>query len=293
MANNKSEEALHPRNRHRGRYDLERLIEAHPDLERFVAENKFGDRSINFFDPKAVKSLNYALLRLYYGVQYWDIPPSALTPPIPGRADYIHYLADLIGVKDGVRCLDIGVGANCIYPIIGSHEYGWSFVGSDIDPLSIENAREIVERNTTLRGRVELRLQMHKESIFEGVIEQGDYFDVTICNPPFHDSPESAQRGTLRKLRNLKGGKNAKNILNFSGSANELWCDGGELRFITTMIRESANHKKSCGWFTTLVSNEDNLRPLRRELNRLCVREVRTIDMHQGNKRSRILAWRY
>jgi 23S rRNA (adenine1618-N6)-methyltransferase len=35
------------------------------------------------------------LLISYYDIQKWDIP-HYLCPPIPGRADYIHYIADLL-----------------------------------------------------------------------------------------------------------------------------------------------------------------------------------------------------
>ncbi|MFR9538511.1 MAG: 23S rRNA (adenine(1618)-N(6))-methyltransferase RlmF [Rikenellaceae bacterium] len=288
-----SKEMLHPRNRHRGSYDFDALIGAYAALERFVAPNKFGTRSINFFDPAAVKALNAALLALHYKIEWWDIPSSALTPPIPGRADYIHYAADLLSLKAGsaVRCLDIGTGANCIYPIIGRAEYGWEFVGSDIDDRSIESAQQIIDRNSLLKGHVELRKQHCKEDIFKGVIGEDDYFDLTICNPPFHDSAQSAKRGSERKLRGLKA-KN-KGILNFAGQSNELWCEGGERLFIERMISQSVDFKRQCEWFTTLVSSEDNLPPLRSALRKVGAQETRTIEMHQGNKRSRILAWRF
>ncbi|MFI3281062.1 MAG: 23S rRNA (adenine(1618)-N(6))-methyltransferase RlmF [Rikenellaceae bacterium] len=282
---------LHPRNRHRDGYDFDALIEAYPPLAAFVELNKYGTRSINFFDSTAVKRLNAALLKLHYQIEWWDIPPSALTPPIPGRADYIHYTADLIGSVSAVRCLDIGVGANCIYPIIGRAEYGWDFVGSDIEESSLESARRIIESNALLRDRVEVRLQSDRKHIFEGVIKPGDRFDVTICNPPFHDSEQSAKRGTQRKLRGLKA--STKGVLNFGGASNELWCEGGERRFVEQMILESRAFAKECRWFTTLISNEDNLKPLSAILRRVGVAEQRIVEMHQGNKKSRILAWRY
>ncbi len=286
---------LHPRNPHKGRYDLDRLIEAYPALREFVAPNKYGDMSINFFDSAAVKALNRAILALYYKIEYWDIPPHALTPPIPSRADYIHYLADLIGNSNQgtTRCLDIGVGANMIYPIIGCSHYGWHFVGSDISQESLSNAQQIIDRNDSLKGCIELKHQPSLSSIFEGVIAPGDYFDATLCNPPFHDSPQSAAKGTMRKLRNLKGEKSRKIDLNFGGQSNELWCNGGEKAFICRMIRESLKFKEQVGWFTTLVSKEDNLPTLRRELQEVSAKRVRVIDMSQGNKKSRVLAWSY
>jgi len=151
---------LHSRNKHRERYNFKELIDSCPELSQFVRVNDYGDESIDFFDPEAVKMLNKALLKYFYGINSWNIPQGYLCPPIPGRADYLHYVADLLGscnngvVPTGnrVRCLDIGVGANCVYPIVGTHEYGWSFVGSDIDKVAIQSASEIVECNQLLKG---------------------------------------------------------------------------------------------------------------------------------------------
>ena len=299
---------LHTRNKHNGQYDFSLLTENYPPLKKFVQLNPYGTQTINFFNPQAVKALNKALLISYYGIRYWDIPKNYLCPPIPGRADYIHYIADLIGSeavskdvkvengeirKSAYRCLDIGVGANCIYPIIGHVEYGWMFVGSDIDPISIENARKIVTCNPVLAHKIELRLQKDSRKIFEGIIAPDEYFDVTICNRPFHRSKEEAEEGTLRKLSSLKGEIVKKAKLNFGGNANELWCEGGELRFLLNMIVESRKYRKNCGWFTSLVSKEKNLDKLYAKLKAVEVSEYKVIRMHQGTKSSRILVWKF
>ncbi|GHZ50174.1 hypothetical protein VCSRO8_3361 [Vibrio cholerae] len=162
---------LHPRNRHRGQYDFPALIKVVPELQSHVMKNPKGQWTINFADPIAVKLLNKALLALHYGVTYWDIPEGFLCPPIPGRADYIHRVADLL-LKDNpklnpsqVTALDIGVGANCIYPIVGVTEYGWSWVGSDVDPVSIQQASLIVQSNSKLQGHIECRLQNNSQHI--------------------------------------------------------------------------------------------------------------------------------
>ncbi len=282
---------LHERNRHRERYDFETLVTAYPPLNPYVVEGQYG-ATIDFFDPEAVLALNRALLAHYYDVEVYDIPTSALVAPIPGRADYIHYLADLVGQKDGVRCLDIGVGANCIYPIVGVKEYGWDFVGSDIDAVSVESAQAIVKVNSILTHKVEIRHQSQRNHIFEGVIRDDEYFDVTLCNPPFHNSAESAKKAAMRKLRNLKGAALKEAKLNFAGRSNELWCKGGERKFVSRMIAESAQFRSSCGWFTSLISSEDNLPHLIKEIAKVGAKH-RIIEMSQGNKRSRILAWRF
>ena len=92
---------LHPRTKHRGRYDFTKLIVGCPELAEFVKPNNYGDESVDFSDPQAVKTLNKALLKFFYDVSFWEIPSNYLCPPIPGRADYIHYVADLLATGNG------------------------------------------------------------------------------------------------------------------------------------------------------------------------------------------------
>lgn len=292
---------LHPLNKHQGRYNFDELITSSPELKPFVAPNKFGDVSINFFDSEAVKMLNKALLKQYYNITYWDIPKNYLCPPIPGRADYIHHLATLLSESNQniipkgkqITCLDIGTGANMVYPIIGTQEYGWSFIASDIDTVSIENAQNIISKNDTLKDRIEVRQQQNSNQIFKGIIQKTDQITITLCNPPFHKSAKEAQAGTTRKLQNLKGNKNVKSELNFGGQSNELWCKGGEKKFIKNMIKESKQFAKQCTWFTTLVSKKDNLPAIYDALKRVNAKTVKTIPIGQGNKVSRIVAWSF
>lgn len=292
---------LHPRNRHRERYDFQQLIGSCPELAQFVVLNIYNDQSIDFFNPEAVKMLNKALLKHYYDIDYWNIPPRYLCPPIPGRADYIHYIADLLGSKNNgkipignqIKCLDIGVGANCVYPIIGNKEYGWSFLGADIDPISIKSSNKIVELNSFLKGKIELRLQNNPKDIFFGIIQNDEKYDVTICNPPFHASLAEAKSGTLRKLSNLNHEKISKPNLNFGGQKDELWCYGGEERFVRDMIRQSKFFCDSCFWFSTSVSKQSHLKRIYEALKKAGAIELKTIPMGQGNKSSRIVAWTF
>lgn len=289
---------LHPRNKHRSRYDFAALVKSAPELRDFIQINPYGDESVNFSDPHAVKTLNTALLKHFYGISHWDIPEGYLCPPIPGRADYIHYLADLLAESNNgvvptgkaVKVLDVGVGANCVYPIIGHQEYGWSFVGSDIDRTAVKAAENIVAANTALEGAVKIRLQPDKQHILKGIIKPGEVFDLTMCNPPFHASAEEAAAGATRKLRNL--GKQSK-VLNFGGQQVELWCEGGEQAFIRKMIFESAELPKSKTWFSTLVSKSANLPGIYNALEKTRAISMRTIEMAQGQKISRIVAWSF
>ena len=292
---------LHPRNRHRNRYDFERLTANYSPLTRYVKVNDYGDESIDFFNPRAVKALNKALLITHYEIKDWDIPRGYLCPPIPSRADYIHHMADLLAESNNndipkgakIKGLDIGVGANCIYPIIAQTEYGWSFVGADIDSMAIINANNIAEANHPLRKHIECRLQQNANNKFRGIIEWNEHFDLVVCNPPFHASEEEALAGTSRKLRNLTKNKEVEVTTNFGGQAKELWTEGGERAFLISMIQESANFKSQCLWFSSLVSKESNLKAIYATLEKREAQEVKTIDLKHGNKVSRIVAWTF
>jgi len=293
--------ALHPRNKHRSRYNFKALVETLPELAEFVIINKYKDESIHFASPQAVKMLNKALLKHYYQIESWDIPEGYLCPPIPGRADYIHYIADLMAETNlgyfpsnkPVSVLDIGVGANCVYPMLGVQEYGMNFIGTDIDEKALESAQGIIDSNEVLEGKIELRLQKNRKHFFEGILAPDEKVDLVVCNPPFHLSPEEADAGTQRKNKNLQKSVRAEVLRNFGGQNAELWCEGGEFRFVADMITESAKFGKQVYWFSSLIAKESHLKGLYAQLKREGAREVRTIPMGQGNKISRVIVWTF
>jgi len=290
---------MHPRNLFRAGYDFAHLVASSPGLAPFVAPNAYGDLSIDYADPAAVTALNRALLAQAYGVKNWDVPPGYLCPPVPGRSEYLHQLADLLAEDSGAsiprgpstRVLDIGVGASCIYPLVGASEYGWRFVGADIDRTAVASARRIVAANPVVAELIECRLQPSTSGYFRGVIAEGEQFAASMCNPPFHASAQEAAAGSRRKRLNLGQAKELP--LNFGGQARELWCDGGEVGFVQRMIAESATVAGQCHWFTTLVSKRDHVPSLLKTLRAVGAADVRTLAMAQGQKQSRILAWTF
>ena len=298
--------SLHPRNRHRGRYDFAALSQALPVLKEFLIGNPVdaNELTVDFANPAAVIALNAALLKVFYQVESWNIPPGYLCPPIPGRADYVHHAADLLAADrhgtiprgSNIRVLDIGVGANCIYPLIGHHEYGWQFVGSDTDAAALRAAQANVDNNARLAAAVTFRLQASPQNVFDGIFKPDDRFDFVLCNPPFHASAREAEEGAIRKWKNLGKGQVGKRgrsspKLNFGGQAAELWCEGGEAGFVNRMVTESATRGAQVSWFSTLVSREENLPEIYAVLKGVGARRVTTIAMAQGQKKSRMVAW--
>ncbi|MCE0492400.1 23S rRNA (adenine(1618)-N(6))-methyltransferase RlmF [Vibrio salinus] len=303
---------VHKKNVHKGKYNFSELVDAVPTLKQKLKKNPKGEWTIDFSDADSVILLNKALLKTFYHINNWSIPKQYLCPPIPSRADYIHRLADILQddgsvYSSSVKGLDIGAGANAVYSIIGASVYGWTFISSDINKPSIDNICQILNNNPTLNKAITPCLQTNPNHLFKGVVQPEVKYHFSLCNPPFHRSAEEAATGTRRKVKNLgKHGTHSRfqkphahqsdkgdKSLNFGGQNNELWCPGGEFGFVSRMIRESVRYSEQILWFSCLISKGDNVRPLRKLIEKQGADELRIVEMKHGNKVSRFLAWTY
>ena len=282
------DKGLHPNNKFNTSYDFDDLIIKNPALKEFVAENKYGSITIDFSNPIAVKELNKALLFTFDKIALWNFPNKNLCPPIPGRLDYIHHLADLLSTEEDVKILDIGTGATCIYPLLGVAAYNWNFVAVDIDLDSLDTAQDIIDDNN-LDAQIKLRQQLDENQILKGILEEDDSFSAVMCNPPFYKSAEEAQGANKRKNKNL--GNSA--VRNFSGNNNELWYVGGEKAFLHNYLYESSLYKDKSTWFTSLVSKKENVESMEKSSKKLGATAFKVIPMSQGNKVTRIVCWKY
>ena len=285
---------MHKRNKHIIDYDFEKLTEVFSELKPHVFVNKYEKQTIDFADAEAVKALNTALLKAHYNIDFWQFPDTNLCPPIPGRVDYLHHIADLLNaskLKTNLTILDIGTGASCIYPLLGNAEYNWKFVATDSNKKSIAYAQKIIIKNN-LKKDIQLKHQPNTESVFKGIISPTIKFSASICNPPFYKDEAEAFEATTRKLKGL--GKLTDSVTrNFAGQAHELCFKGGEKAFLHTYLYESSLFKTQCYWYTSLVSNNDNIKSMKKSLDKLGATIVKVIEMSQGNKKSRVVAWTF
>lgn len=283
---------MHDNNLHKHGYDLELLSESFPALKSHFITKEDGLISIDFSNAASVVALNSALLKTHYGVSDWILPDDYLSPPIPSRVDYILHLADLVGKKN-ITGLDIGTGANMIYPILGTAIFNWKMVGSEVDEDSYTYAQALQEKITFPKSRkisnIKLRLQEDRGSILKNIIKPQELYDFTMCNPPFYGSEDEALKANVRKNKNLG---NTANDRNFAGKSHELWCNGGEALFIKRLIKESADFKSQVGWFTSLVSRKENLPKLEKQLSKMKA-IYKVIPMNSGNKKTRFIAWKF
>lgn len=303
---------MHPKNRYASPHDFPALAQHVPALSEHFITTPDGRTSLDFADPQAVRLLNKALLIRDYGLKHWDIPQGNLCPGVPGRLDYVHVVADLLrdhpvnkqghegdgaqGAKKvkehRVHGLDIGTGASLIYPILALKEYGWRMVGTDVNATSLKIATAIARFNPGLEKGIIVRKQPDPQSIFCNAILPGEYFDFTMCNPPFFESAEAVKAAAKLKWEKLGVKDGASPTLNFGGQANELWTEGGEPVFLQRMIQESTKYTKQVGWFTTLVSKKGYLKIAERAFKQFGITETRTIGIGQGGKLRRVICWR-
>jgi 23S rRNA (adenine1618-N6)-methyltransferase len=285
---------LHKNNKHSEAYDFELLVKSTPELEEFVFTNSYGNVTIDFAKPKAVKLLNTALLKAHYGINYWEFPDANLCPPIPGRAEYIHILNNLLKkprVKEDITILDIGTGATCIYPLLGQAEYGWRFIASEIDKQAMKSAQKILIKNKFTKS-ITLRYQDNEQNILTGILKPNEKVSAVMCNPPFYKDEAEANESTLLKQKGL--GKQTDTVVrNFSGTEKELWYPGGEKAFVHNYLYQSSLLKTNCFWYTCLVSKTQHVLSMETSLKKLGATDFKILQIALGNKISRVVAWTF
>jgi len=288
---------MHLQNPYQKRYDIKRLVEHYPSLQKFIVLNPSGEETIDFSSSSGVYALNKAMLLADFNLTEYHLPTGYLIPPIPGRLDYLLHIRDFLSEKYNIpidsklRGLDIGAGANGIYCILGVQHFNWTMVGAESDAKAIEIAKANMHHTKTLQDKVEMRHQENKSFLLKNIIKSQEQFDFTICNPPFHSSREEAVKGSFRKIKNLGGPMDNKELtLNFEGQANELWCNGGEALFIKRLIKESILFKDRVKVFSSLVANSNNLLKIEKQLKKVKA-NYHIIPMVRGNKKTRSILW--
>ena len=284
---------MHPHNIHKEGYDFDHLVKVLPALSAWVNHQKGRRHTIDFSNPIAVKTLNKALLLAYYNIKFWDIPTGYLCPPVPSRADYIHHLQEWIMNKrhhGQITAMDIGTGANLIYPIIAVSTYDWKVIATETDTTALKAAKAMVAYNESLGSMITIRPQDNPMHLFKGVVKITDRITCTLCNPPFYKNEFDAEASNKRTNNNLT----QKSVLhrNFGGQNHELWTIGGELGFLSRMVIESQQFSEQIKYFSSLVADKFTLKRLVPKLREVGAKSD-VVEMAHGQKISRILLWWY
>ena len=310
-------ERMHPRNVFAASNpDFATLAATRPRLLPYLIETKDGRHTIDFSSWDAVFELNRALLDACYGVKHWEVPRGHLCPPAANRANYVHWIEDLLALSrpasasasaagPAVVGLDVGVGASCVYPLIGASLNGWRFVGIDVTDVAVAGARANAAGNPAIRHLVEIRdartfhlartsptpenqtrtSDSRGGSLLLPAIDDHETFAFCMCNPPFFDSDIGAEE--MRRRKNPGS--------DFGGSDAETSCPGGERAFTARLFEDSLALRDRVHWFTTMCGKKETVKHLRRALASRDARvaAVRTTVFRQGKTARWGVAWSF
>ncbi|KAL4858898.1 U6 small nuclear RNA (adenine-(43)-N(6))-methyltransferase [Chlorella vulgaris] len=172
--------------------DFRALAARYPSMLPFLA-SKGG--VYDFTDPAACRELTHVLLAEDFGIQWW-LPLGQLVPPVTNRVNYIHWLEDLLSLskpEGPVTGLDIGCGANLIYPLLGAVLCGWSFVGADVTAAALRWAARNLGANPHLAQLIEVRrvaMQQEQQQFLGADSDQGG--DCAVAAAAYGDDGDLA-----------------------------------------------------------------------------------------------------
>lgn len=263
-------------------YNFSHLKSKYPKLSALIDSSpKYYD----FQDPQFVKLLTTCILKEYHDVDI-VLSDKNLIPRVPNRYVYLMWVSKIVQFFEkqvrlnnrDVIIVDIGTGASCIYCILGASMFpSWKFVGTEINPESIEFALNNNINNSNLDRITLLKIDNaidnngdQNEEIFSPSLT--DSFNnislklkdrriiLSMCNPPFFD--ESTDRNSEEFKKKIE-------ITNLTADSTELFYKGGEVGFVKKMISESMKHAKDQGefaWFTSMIGKFGSLKPITDDL---------------------------
>ncbi|KAK8810715.1 hypothetical protein WA158_007290 [Blastocystis sp. Blastoise] len=262
--------------------DFKLLAKEFPSFAHYIQNNDDGTSYIDWKDPYASLELTKVLLKKDFDLD-WEIPIDRLCPGITGRINYLNWIHDLLNyskkMDNEIKGIDIGIGASCIYPLLGNKIYTWNFLGSDIDDISIQYAKENVKRNH-LENFIQIVKQENSDCIFKNILENNKeiHYDFSMCNPPFfiHQDEACTNPSTC-----------------CMGTSNELITKGGEEQFIVRYIDESILYKDQIDWFTCLIGKKKTLKTILKYLQTKEIKNICSTTFYQGKTSRWGIAWSF
>lgn len=280
-------------------------------------EEEESPYSLKLFDPKSRLFFARLMLKKYFDVQKYPLPLGYLIPNVSGRFYSLILLKKLIEKKEAEqlqsgnsiisktqvealffereekrvhkngqkrRIIDLGVGANCIFPLLAAKAFDWKVLGFEKNEKSYKIAQEIITSNN-----LEKEITLECNATYERLIfdfftkfrsgEEDHVHDALICNPPFYFNFKDF------KKRKRKG---------FTGKPHEVICEGGEVRFAKSLITESEMLRKKIRWFSLYLSEKSSMFALKRKLDSLdSVSRVFHRIIPLGKKKRFFLAWTF
>jgi len=274
-------------------------------------------------------ALSRSILKKNFQLDLKCMPKGFLCPPIPNRFNYVLWIKELLKESSGEesgkyfeesrtlvrRGLDLGTGSSCIYPLLLSgkefnEDNGWKFLGTDIDPFSIQCAQENIDANSlnetiqlalvpptpdtggcreipgggSLDSAIPTPLNTAVKEACRIYSDQEVTFDFCMTNPPFYSSNSEA---TL-----ARDGDNRERT---DMTTNESVYPGGEMGFALDIVYDSFRYRDRITWYTLMLSKKSSLVSLEKELVKLGFRKgsIRKAEFVQGKMVRWGVAWTF
>lgn len=278
---------MHPRNIYKTPPNFKELALQFPEFRKHIKLDISGKVTFDFKDPDSLRALCKTLLKKDFNLDV-EIPKTKLVPTIPLRLNYILWIEDLLEFlhrSQGIKGIDIGTGASCIYPLLAAKKNGWHMLATEADQDSFQYAQTNVKKNN-LQDLITVT-HVTDDSLLTGHIQNEDY-DFCMCNPPFFASTQELHPFFKSRNPNRPRPKNA-----FVANVNEVVAKGGEVEFINKIIKESQVLKTRIKLYTTMVGQKSDLPALKKLLRDAGVHSFKEAEFCQGNTTRWGLAWTY
>ena len=270
--------------------DFSILIKEYPELKNFlkIQSDDIGQYSFDWSKKELSLLMTKHILNYYFKIEYYSIPNNFLIPPVPSRLNYINMIHSLLtsfnlinekNNENEIIGVDIGTGANIIYPLLGHSVYNWKFICSEINEEAYENALKIINNNK-LEEYIKLIKQKYKNNILIGVINREEKYTFTMCNPPYYDYEEEI--------------KFEDKIKDCEYNFDEIYFKNGEFGFFNRLFDESVCYYKNIFLFTILIGKKSNAEKIYDKISN--EKNVKYFDMKRiktGNNMRYIIYWSF
>ncbi|KAJ7118659.1 S-adenosyl-L-methionine dependent methyltransferase [Mycena crocata] len=287
---------MHPLNPYKIPPDFRELAKVYAPLEPCIIPSGSGF-SIDFKNEISQRRLTEALLYRDFDISL-DLPINRLCPPVSSTQmhydfwlNYVLWIQDLVHASQPnenrpVHGMDIGTGASAIYPLLScrlnSH---WSFIATDVDEISLNSARSIVQKNKLCQKIV--IFETRPEALIFAPLHTNPSLrvDFTMCNPPFYSSHEDVTASA--------GAKDFEPNAVCTGADIEMITPGGESAFVLRMVEESRVLRDRCQWYTSMLGKMSSLTEVISALRGNAIENYGITEFVQGSTKRWAVVWSF
>jgi methylase of polypeptide subunit release factors len=210
-------------------------VKLFPELENYVDERG----RLDFSNRKARILYNRAIAKALFGLEIEYHPRGLVTPPIS------RYLFLKTFLRGGEKVLEIGTGHTAMMALMAERLFDCEVTATELDDEFFEYAGGNIERTGA-----KVRLIKSNGGIIQGVIPEGERFDVIFSAPPYYERPT---KGVLTEREGVGGGKYGEAFsVRLIGEARDYLRPGGRVALFLPdkepLIREVSEKGEKLGY---------------------------------------------